>query len=128
MAQDERLSHFLNRSLLDPSDDRVIEEMPDAKGPGGFSFRDLGMTAEALRVQLAHRKEHEEEPADCLVVKAGPQNETTYCAVCATEILTKAHETLGELHRAFPMSKQTETFSRPRWLRCPPQRARRPQR
>lgn len=63
VAQDERLSHFMNRSFLDPSDDRVIEQMLDAKGPGGLSFRELGITADVLRAQLEHRKPHEEKPA-----------------------------------------------------------------
>lgn len=69
VAQDEHLSHFLSRSFLDPNDDRVIEEMLDAKGPGGFSFRELGITADVLRAQLSHRQEHEEEPADSVPVQ-----------------------------------------------------------
>jgi superfamily II DNA/RNA helicase len=76
VAQDERLSHFLNRSFLDPSDDRVIEEMLDAKGPGGFSYRELGITADVLRAQLAHRKEHEEEPADSVPVQPQIRRQT----------------------------------------------------
>jgi excisionase family DNA binding protein len=64
VAQDERLSHFLNRSFLDSTDDRVIEEMLDAKGPGGFSFRELGITADQLRAQLAHRRPYQEAPAE----------------------------------------------------------------
>lgn len=76
MAQDERLSHFLNRSFLDPNDDRVIDEMLDAKGPGGFSFRELGITADMLRAQLSHRKEHEEEPADSVPVQPQVRRQT----------------------------------------------------
>lgn len=64
VAQDERVDYFLSRSFLDPADDRVIEEMLDAPGPGGFSFRELGITADVLRAQLTHRKEHEEAPAE----------------------------------------------------------------
>jgi hypothetical protein len=37
----------------------------------------------------------------CLVVKDAPQKETTYCAVCAADILAKADEVLAELHGAF---------------------------
>jgi hypothetical protein len=37
----------------------------------------------------------------CLVVRDGPQKETTYCAVCAGEILVKADEMLVALHRPF---------------------------
>ena len=76
VAQDERLSHFLNRSFLDPNDDRVIEEMLDAKGTGGFSFRELGITADALRAQLAHRREHEEKPADAVPIQPQVRRQT----------------------------------------------------
>jgi len=76
VAQDERISHFLNRSFLDPSDDRVIEEMLDAKGPGGFSFRDLGITADQLRAQLAHRREHREEAAEEVPVQPQVRRQT----------------------------------------------------
>lgn len=76
VAQDERLSHFLNRSFLDPSDERVIAEMLDAKGPGGFSFRDLGITADQLRAQLEHRREHEEEPAEEIHVQPQVRRQT----------------------------------------------------
>jgi hypothetical protein len=37
----------------------------------------------------------------CLVVRDSPQQETTYCAVCAAEILAKAGEALAELGGAF---------------------------
>lgn len=50
--------------------------MLDAKGPGGFSFRDLGITADVLRAQLAHRKEHEEEPADSVPVQPQVRRQT----------------------------------------------------
>jgi excisionase family DNA binding protein len=76
VAQDERISHFLNRAFLDPSDDRVIEEMLDAKGPGGFSFRDLGITADQLRTQLAHRREHKEEAAEEVPVQPQVRRQT----------------------------------------------------
>lgn len=76
VVQDERLSHFLNRSFLDPSDDHVIAEMLDAKGPGGFSFRELGITGDQLRTQLEHRKEHEEEPAEEIQVQPQIRRQT----------------------------------------------------
>ena len=76
VAQDERISHFLTRSFLDPSDDHVIEEMLDAKGPGGFSFRDLGITADQLRAQLADRREHKEEPAETVQVQPQIRRQT----------------------------------------------------
>ncbi|KDS92624.1 hypothetical protein DHOM_10015 [Dermabacter hominis 1368] len=37
----------------------------------------------------------------CLVVHDGPQSQTTYCAVCASDILTKADQSLAGLHRNF---------------------------
>jgi DNA repair protein RadD len=63
VAQDERLSHFLNQSFLDPSDDRIMDELLDTKGPGGFTFRELGVTREQLRTLQADRVAHEEAPA-----------------------------------------------------------------
>lgn len=63
VAQDERLSHFLNRSFLDPSDERIVEELLDAKGPGGFTYRELGITADQLKTLQANRLAHEEAPA-----------------------------------------------------------------
>lgn len=76
VARDERLSHFLNRPFLDPSDDRVIEEMLDATGPGGFTYRELGITADALRAQLADRQEHEEGPAEKIPVQPQVRRQT----------------------------------------------------
>lgn len=76
VAQDERLSHFVNRSFLDPSDDRVIEEMLDTPGPGGFTYRALGITAEVLRAQLGHRKEYEEKPAEVVPVQPQVRRQT----------------------------------------------------
>lgn len=37
----------------------------------------------------------------CLVVRDGPQNQTTYCTVCASEILAKANGALADLHTYF---------------------------
>ncbi|NLS11183.1 hypothetical protein HGQ17_14490 [Nesterenkonia sp. MY13] len=37
----------------------------------------------------------------CLVVHDGPQSQTTYCTVCASEILTKANGALANLHAHF---------------------------
>lgn len=37
----------------------------------------------------------------CLVVRDGPQSQTTYCAVCAAEILAKADESLAALLAQF---------------------------
>lgn len=37
----------------------------------------------------------------CLVVRDGPQDESTYCSGCAAEILAKADESLAALHGQF---------------------------
>lgn len=37
----------------------------------------------------------------CLVVHDGPQSQTTYCTVCASEILAKADKSLADLHTHF---------------------------
>lgn len=76
VAQGELLSHFLNRSFLDPDDDRIINEMLDAKGPGGFSYRELGITADQLRLQMKHRSSHQEAPADEVPVQPQVRRQT----------------------------------------------------
>jgi excisionase family DNA binding protein len=63
VAEDERISHFVNSPFLDPADDRVIEELLDAKGPGGLTYRQLGITAEQLRTARAQQIPPEEAPA-----------------------------------------------------------------
>lgn len=37
----------------------------------------------------------------CLVVRDGPQSQTTYCALCAAEILARAEVVLTDLHASF---------------------------
>ena len=54
----------------------MIEEMLDVPGPGGFTFRDLGITADHLRKQMAHREEHEEEPAESVPVQPQVRRQT----------------------------------------------------
>jgi DNA repair protein RadD len=76
VAEDEKISHFLSQSFLDPSDDRVIEAMLDAKGPGGFTFRELGITAEQLRRQQASRASRDETPAPSLTVQPQKRRQT----------------------------------------------------
>lgn len=76
VAQNERLSHFLNRAFLDPNDVRVIDEMLDTPGPGGFTYRALGITADMLRAQLAHREEHEEMPAESMPIQPQIRRQT----------------------------------------------------
>ena len=69
VADEEQISHFLSNSFLDPEDDRVIEEMLDAKGPGGLTFRELGITADTLRQRFAHRKSQTEDAAEPVPVQ-----------------------------------------------------------
>jgi excisionase family DNA binding protein len=76
VAEDEKLSHFLNQPFLDSSDDRVIEELLDAKGPGGFTYRELGITAERLRTLHADRVAHNEAPADEVTVQPQVRRQT----------------------------------------------------
>jgi excisionase family DNA binding protein len=63
VAQNEIVSHFSSQSFLDPDDDRVIDTWLDEKGPGGFTFRELGITADQLRRQQASRESRDEAPA-----------------------------------------------------------------
>lgn len=76
VVEDETLSHFLNRPFLDSNDTRVIEEMLDMKGPGGFTFRELGITAEQLRARQAERVEYSEAPADEISVQPQVRRQT----------------------------------------------------
>ena len=43
----------------------------------------------------------------CLVVRDGPQSKTTYCTVCALEILAEADLLLADLHEHFAPTKDT---------------------
>lgn len=43
----------------------------------------------------------------CLVVHDGPQSQTTYCSVCASEILAKADLSLADLHAHFAAPHDT---------------------
>ncbi|MGH3613523.1 MAG: hypothetical protein ACRDRK_13210 [Pseudonocardia sp.] len=63
VANDEVVSHFLSQSFLDPNDDRVIDAWLDATGPGGFTFRELSISAEQLKAMQASRAAREEAPA-----------------------------------------------------------------
>jgi hypothetical protein len=63
VAENEVVSHFYAQSFLDPDDDRVIEAMLDEKGPGGFTYRQLGITAEQLRGLHKERRSQDEAPA-----------------------------------------------------------------
>lgn len=46
------------------------------KGPGGFTFRELGITAEQLRARQAERVEYSEAPADEISVQPQVRRQT----------------------------------------------------
>lgn len=47
----------------------------------------------------------------CLVVQDGAQSQTTYCAVCAADILSKADDALASLNAHFGRSGEDGTSS-----------------
>lgn len=54
------------------------------------------------RRKCYRKKTHEILKGDlCLVVRDGPQSQTTYCTVCASEILMKADVSLADLQAHF---------------------------
>lgn len=48
----------------------------------------------------------------CLVVRDSPQSQTTYCSVCAAEILTKADDSLMTLRAGFGASDEGREAAR----------------
>ncbi len=58
------------------------------------------------RRKCYHQKAHVILKGDpCLVVQDGPQNQTTYCSACASEILAKADSSLAGLHDHFATAR-----------------------
>jgi hypothetical protein len=57
----------------------------------------------ALRKRKCYRKQtHQILKGDkCLVVRDGPQSQTTYCTICASEILARADTSLNDLRTNF---------------------------
>jgi DNA repair protein RadD len=76
IAQNEIVSHFISQSFLDPDDDRIIDAWLDAKGPGGFTFRELGITADQLRRQQANRETRDEAPAPSIPTQPQVKRQT----------------------------------------------------
>lgn len=76
VAENEVVGHFFSQSYLDPDDESVIESWLDQKGPGGFTFRELGITAEQLRQQQANRATRQEEPAAAVPVQPQVRRQT----------------------------------------------------
>lgn len=76
VAQNEIVSHFISQSFLDPDDERVIDAWLDEKGPGGFTFRELGITADQLRRQQASRETRDEEPAPSIPTQPQVKRQT----------------------------------------------------
>lgn len=90
VAEDEQISHFLSRSFLDPSDDRVIEQMLDTPGPGGFTFRQLGISAETLRTQFDHRSANRSAGGDHSDTAAGAAPDPARATGQPVEVRTPA--------------------------------------
>lgn len=55
LVDSEIIGSFINRSFLDPEDDRVLEEMLDREVGAGLRVRDLGVTKEQLRETLRQK-------------------------------------------------------------------------
>ena len=56
LVDSEIIGSFINRSFLDPEDDRVLDEMLDHEIPGGLRLRDL-INKEKLRETLRNKQE-----------------------------------------------------------------------
>ena len=119
IVEDEKLSHFLNSPFLDSNDDRVIEEMLDMPGPGGFTFRELGITVEQLRAKQAERVEHSEAPADKVQVQPQirRQNLRSRLDSRSKTVHNRILIDLGLTRAAFNISKSYTGCSR-RQLHC----------
>jgi hypothetical protein len=65
-------------------------------------LKHLHIEVAGRRRKCNHKKTHSIFKGEtCLVVHDGPQSQTTYCAMCAAEILAKADESLAALHAQF---------------------------
>lgn len=55
-----------------------------------------------------HTSKHEILKGEtCLVVRDGPQSQTTYCSACAAAIIAKASQSLAELYADFDKAPAT---------------------
>ncbi|KXO95818.1 hypothetical protein AXK56_16540 [Tsukamurella pulmonis] len=69
VADDEKLDYFISQPFIDSSDERDIEALLDKKGPGGVTYRELGVPAEVLRATLANHQTRQESPAEAVPVQ-----------------------------------------------------------
>ena len=76
-------------------------------------LKHLHIEVAGRRRKCNHKKTHTIFKGEtCLVVRDGPQSQTTYCVVCAEEILAKADESLAALLAQFaraPANGTSET-------------------
>ena len=56
LVDSEIIGSFINRSFLDPDDDRVLDEMLNHEVGAGLRVRDLGVTKEQLRETLRQKQ------------------------------------------------------------------------
>jgi hypothetical protein len=65
-------------------------------------LKHVGVEVAGRRRKCYRKKSHVIAKGErCLVVRDGPQNRTTYCRICASEILEKADVSLADLHESF---------------------------
>lgn len=107
VAAGEQLSHFVNRSFIDPAEDAVIEQMLNQPGPGGITFRELGVTAEQLRARYADRSSRDESPAPEVPVQPQVQRQSLRERVASRSrtVANRVLINLGEPRAAFTIAK-----------------------
>lgn len=107
VAAGEQLSHFVNKSFIDPSEDAVIEQMLNQPGPGGFTFRELGVTVEQLRARYADRSTRDESPAPDVPVQPQVQRQSLRERVVSRSrtVANRVLIDLGEPRAAFTIAK-----------------------
>jgi hypothetical protein len=107
VAAGEQLSHFVNKSFIDPAEDAVIEQMLNQPGPGGFTFRELGVTAEQLRARYADRSNRDEAPAPEVPVQPQVQRQSLRERVASRSrtVANRVLINLGEPRAAFSIAK-----------------------
>lgn len=65
-------------------------------------LKHVGTEVAGRKRKCYHKNTHEIIKGEtCLVVRDGPQSNTTYCKACADAMLTKAEHVLAELRDAF---------------------------
>jgi DNA repair protein RadD len=72
LVDNEIIGSFINRSFLDPEDDRVLDEMLDHELPGGIKLRDLVKKGQ-LRETLRKKQEPIASPTSVVDLPVQPQ-------------------------------------------------------